>query len=639
MVNLRGPLLLGLFCLLGVFGMKAWAANHANQGWVDAIHPKGDGSYLITGWACASNFPQSISVDLYLGGPAGQGGVFINRTTANLSSEPAIAQACQSTGKNYRFQIPIPTSVAQRYSKRAIFVHGINPFGLPNVAIGNSGSFTIPKFVESPSPTLVPTAIESFWLRLPESRSALVRSYGSSSTDPTWANADSGQFHGMYNGEFIMLDARGPGMIDRIHMTTSYQVDRQATRLKIYFDDEVSPRVNLSFEEFFSGKASPFLAPLVGDFNVSIGGFFSYVPIPFARRIIVTISRPEYFYNIGYHLDSSGAIDRSFSMNDPHAPLATLFQRAGLDPIATPLLQEEKVIKIDQLKKGATREVLNLVGPKEISTLRFSVSGIGHKDESTNPQLKALKETWLHIYWDDESVPSVSAPLSYIFGVGSSNGKVRSMAFGFDAGEGYLYLPMPFAHSSRLVLENRSTKALKNIKLKVKLRNHLADFSSGTEILPFHVTYQESITTRGNDVSFLETEGHGHVVGVVYNFNGISQLLEGDERVYIDGDASPAIQGTGTEDFFNVGWYWSRCLMQPDCTYPWHEELTLPTHGMVGQKTAYRLFVTDAVVFHSSIKFHIEHGPLNNDTLPEADWMKETLNIPVSSAMFWYGRK
>jgi hypothetical protein len=34
-----------------------------------------------------------------------------------------------------------------------------------------------------------------------------------------------------------------------------------------------------------------------------------------------------------------------------------------------------------------------------------------------------------------------------------------------------------------------------------------------------------------------------------------ANFLEGDERVFVDGQESPHIYGTGTEDFYESGWY------------------------------------------------------------------------------------
>lgn len=113
-------------------------------GVIDGIYSAGDGSYYIAGWACVKYSEQSISVHLYLGGPAGSGTI-IGGYAANSSSEPAVAASCQANGSAYRFQIPIAQSTASQYSGQAIYVHGINPSNyLGNMLLVNSGVFKVP---------------------------------------------------------------------------------------------------------------------------------------------------------------------------------------------------------------------------------------------------------------------------------------------------------------------------------------------------------------------------------------------------------------------------------------------------------------------------------------------------------------
>ncbi len=101
--------------------------------------------------------------------------------------------------------------------------------------------------------------------------------------------------------------------------------------------------------------------------------------------------------------------------------------------------------------------------------------------------------------------------------------------------------------------------------------------------------------------------------------------LEGDERVYVDGSRTPQMHGTGTEDFYEGASYFSG------------GEFTLPMNGAPAHKVstfgcefdctgAYRLMLGDAVPFHSSLRFSIEHGPVND--------------VPAvyGSTAYWYGQ-
>jgi len=108
----------------------------------EAVVKQGDDFYL-KGWACAKNHSNPIDIQIFVGGP-NPGGTFIGAATANQASEPAIAASCSSTGSNYRFWVLIPLSVRQQHAGKPIYIHGMSPFGLPNLLLENSGNLAVP---------------------------------------------------------------------------------------------------------------------------------------------------------------------------------------------------------------------------------------------------------------------------------------------------------------------------------------------------------------------------------------------------------------------------------------------------------------------------------------------------------------
>lgn len=138
------------------YGTRGWAASGAVQvttivGNIDGlVTTDAAGDVSISGWACSTGIAQSISVDLYLGGPAGSG-VFISRTSANQTSEPGVASACQVSTGSYRFAIPLAMTTRSQYVGKAIYVHGISPAGGPNLLIGGSGNFSVPAVPTAPA--------------------------------------------------------------------------------------------------------------------------------------------------------------------------------------------------------------------------------------------------------------------------------------------------------------------------------------------------------------------------------------------------------------------------------------------------------------------------------------------------------
>ena len=128
-------------------------------------------------------------------------------------------------------------------------------------------------------------------------------------------------------------------------------------------------------------------------------------------------------------------------------------------------------------------------------------------------------------------------------------------------------------------------------------------------------------TTLGQDWPFVDERGHGKFVGVSHTIRGARMktafsddapyFLEGAERVYTDGSVSPQWYGTGTEDFYEGGWYFKGGTRFSD-----------PLNGQPDQRTAsggcadycvavYRLTLAESIAYHSAIRFGIEHGKRN----------------------------
>ena len=121
---------------------------------IDGLNADGSGNYTVSGWACSTGLPSSVNVHLYVGGAAGTG-TYIGAYAANVASEPAVANACSSTGTSYRFSIPLASTVRALHAGEKIYIHGISPIGRSNLTIGGSGQFAIPAM---PSPLPVSTS-------------------------------------------------------------------------------------------------------------------------------------------------------------------------------------------------------------------------------------------------------------------------------------------------------------------------------------------------------------------------------------------------------------------------------------------------------------------------------------------------
>ena len=209
----------------------------------------------------------------------------------------------------------------------------------------------------------------------------------------------------------------------------------------------------------------------------------------------------------------------------------------------------------------------------------------------------------------------VDAPLGEFFGSGLGENPVHSLFFAMDPNGWYSsWWPMPYAARATVTLVNKTTYPLNGQAEVTSVRDgrKAADLAAG-KIGYFTAISTRGETTQGSDWTFADVAGRGKFVGVSQTMEGLLAdgntrgYLEGDERVYVDGERTPAIHGTGTEDYYESGWYFNAG------TY------STPFHGNSAHEVqagfctnecdgAWRLHITDSVAFENQLDFSIEHG-------------------------------
>ncbi len=268
-------------------------------------------------------------------------------------------------------------------------------------------------------------------------------------------------------------------------------------------------------------------------------------------------------------------------------------------------------------RKGGNGDMRGVAPGETLTLLDYKGAGIIRRFWVTiapRSEMTIHRQAILRMYWDDETTPSVEVPIGDFFGVGFGEQKdYISLPLNETSGGYNCYWPMPFHKSARWTLTNLSKK-------KIDAFYYNIDFT-GFKSLPkdlrhFHAQWRrENPTKKDENYTILDAAGTGHFVGValfMQNRKGKGfGFLEGDEMVYVDGEKTPSIIGTGTEDYFSSGWYFDRGLYSA----PFHGVTILdPKQGRVA---AYRWHIEDAMPFQKSLKVTIEHGT-NNDH--EADY-------------------
>jgi hypothetical protein len=235
-----------------------------------------------------------------------------------------------------------------------------------------------------------------------------------------------------------------------------------------------------------------------------------------------------------------------------------------------------------------------------------------------------------------DGATTVDAPIGEFFGSGLGEYDVRTLMSSIDAtADGWYtaWWPMPYGSSATFQLVNASGTPITGATVEVTSapdRSVAGKLTAGT-LGHFNATHRRAQTTPNVSWNFLDAQGTGVFYGVTHSMRGNipagnrRNYLEGDERVYVDGAASPTLYGTGSEDFYESGWYFrdGTTYAMPEAGNPAYE---LDGDGCRYDCTgAYRLMVGDAVSFGSSLRFDIEHGPVDNEP---ADY---------SSTAYWYG--
>jgi hypothetical protein len=284
---------------------------------------------------------------------------------------------------------------------------------------------------------------------------------------------------------------------------------------------------------------------------------------------------------------------------------------------------------------GATKVVLEADGPGVVTHMWFTF--LGPEPHPWAPNGSAThQEMLLRVYYDGSDRPGVEAPLGDFFA--NSFGKrseVISVPVVVEDADSYnCFWHMPFRESIRIEVINQS--ADRNINLLYYNIDWIKKDALPDDTPYFYAQYRQEYPVRqGVDYVILDTRGRGHYVGTVLSVRtrSPSWFGEGDEKMFIDGESKPSIQGTGTEDYFLSAWG-----LQTTST-PYFGTPVFDQWGIVGGHTsAYRWHVHDPIVFNTGIKVAIEHwGWISTDENPnqESDSWNERED-DFSSVAFWY---
>lgn len=434
------------------------------------------------------------------------------------------------------------------------------------------------------------------------------------STDPTGRGEDHGHFLRRNGDSVVLAEMEGPGVVTRLWSANAMG------RLRVFLDGEAEPRLEGPFQDLFTGKLPPFCEPIATHRS---GGWISYFPIPYARSCRIEVAGLEHpgelYYQVQYLTYPAGTPMRTFTRVLPDEEMKALVRvcnewRSDYHntdfQFLRPPMQDTKT---DLLVPANGSSTIECPGPGTIFFLGLRVGGSG-KD---GPSTAALRRGLVVEIAFDGAEPTVRAPIAALCGSGFG-GDTNGLLFHWHDRSGTLLLPMPFRKQARLRILNSLDR---DQSVEVETRTKLVE--PAAEAGTLHAEFRSTPAVGDGLYEFAHVEGPGKFVGIVQALQGVGDLwyLEGNEQFHVDGEQVPSILGTGTEDFYNGGWYWDQGTFQ------------LPLHGLsekaewtTNRTAPWRMLLPDAVPFRTGLIARIEHGSRN-----------EVRDAYYSSVCYWYG--
>ncbi len=372
---------------------------------------------------------------------------------------------------------------------------------------------------------------------------------------------------------YVLAEADdGPGYVSRVFLTRFRvgdaargpeffsQTDLGAFEnevLRIYVDDLATPAFVIPVAHL--GVTPPFGAPLAG---LKSGAVTSYVPIGFGARLRVALDglcpANGYFYHVD--VQRTAAATRPFSprLADDAAYAAALATITARDARLTGELEAAVTDELQTLPAGSSASVFEHAGAGTIALLRFTAS---------DAVLAALPAVRLQVRYNAAPDAAIDVPFDAFFGCRERVAAFDTLPLSVQprngAWEFTCRLPLPFSAGAHVALANDGTT---EVALRVSVGIHPDVPAEPWGYLHASHHAVAGAQPEGTQHEVVNVTGRGRYVGTFLFAAGNSDrrpgelgaslnILEGNETGVIDGETR--LRGTGTEDYFNGGFYFA----------------------------------------------------------------------------------
>ena len=431
--------------------------------------------------------------------------------------------------------------------------------------------------------------------------------------------------------EWVLLDAPGPGALTRYW--TTFGSGSETGTLRFYLDGSTTP--------FWAGKATERVGinpemgwplssrtvdrdPLQG--GQAHPGHNLYAPIPYAKSLKITYDVPpgnrsssfRLWYNINYRSYGPGIQVQSFdpsALADPAVAAKLAETNAQLSsPDTAPRGLGNRQLRTSGLLASAQALEQPLAGAGAIRRLRLTLQA--------GDQAAALRHTLLELGFDGRQTARV--PVGLFFGTGSKRfAPLHEWYRTVDPATGQMtvYWTMPYQANANVRVVNSGDQPV-----QVDLEVETGAWSWTRDSMHFHAAYREdlrlpTVGAQGKDWNYVTIQGRGVYVGDTLEVSKSARSWwgEGDEKIFVDGEAFPSHFGTGTEDYYGYAWGHTETFSQPFISQPLGD-----ANQASGTTVNSRTRALDGIPFDQSLKVDMEV------------WNWHGGPVDYSVATFWY---
>lgn len=430
---------------------------------------------------------------------------------------------------------------------------------------------------------------------------------------PGWfANADNSKFIRVEERrgrkEHVLMEADGPGAIVRFWLTST----AKPGTLRIYLDAADTPAIEFPAYDLMTGPlnaGSPLVLPHTSYNPTGGGGNTLYLPIPYAKRCEVTWEDPDpgkmppRYYQIDYRTYAEGTRVESFTMQ-ALARARPRMEKVGATLKEPPAFKGGRVVHFEaRLTSGPGKTMSLPLGPAAVKRLEI---GVRVEREEDLPQ--ALRSTLLRMGCDGER--TIWCPVGDFSGSGVGGRPFASWYRTVEKdGRIVSRWVMPYERSAQILVVNLGASPV-----DVWMLAHVDEWNWDQRSMYFHASWRQEVgipmTDKLDDAvappidwNFVTLRGQGVLVGdSLALFNPIRTWYgEGDEKIWVDGEAFPSHFGTGTEDYYNASWAPVVPFHTPFAAAPRADDPSSQGHN-----TFTRTRNLDGIPFRRSLQFDME---------------------------------